>query len=132
MIDINFREGNRKSFYGDINLSIAGFGAIVEGPITENGSFLFSIRRSYLELVQEAIRLTSVPNYWDFNLKAVYDLSPNDRLTLIGLAGIDKVDFSGESAENNPYGNSDDDQKIYALGLNYKKLFRKGFLEVIF
>jgi len=131
VVDISFREGNRKSFYGDINLSISGFGAIIEGPITENGSFLFSVRRSYLELIQDAIRLTSVPNYWDFNLKAVYDLSPNDRLTLIGLAGIDKIDFSGESAENNPFGNSDDDQKIYALGLNYKKLFRNGYLETV-
>jgi len=131
VIDISFREGSRKAFYGDINLSIAGFGGIFEGPISDKGSFLFSVRRSYLELVRDAIRLTSVPNYWDFNLKAVYDISPNDKLTLIGLSGIDKIDFSGESAENNPYGNSEDDQKTYALGINYKKLLRNGFIETV-
>jgi len=131
VIGINFREGSRKKIYNDINLSIAGFGGIIEGPISKNGSFLFSARRSYLELIKNSIRLTSVPNYWDFNLKAVYDFSKSDKLTLIGLLGLDKIDFSGESAENNPYGNSKDDQSTLAVGVNYKKLFRKGFLQTV-
>ncbi|MEO6696167.1 MAG: TonB-dependent receptor, partial [Ignavibacteria bacterium] len=129
VISINFREGSRKKIFNDINLSIAGFGGIIEGPITKKGSFLFSARRSYLELIKNSIRLTSVPNYWDFNLKANYDLSKTDKLTLIGLLGLDKIDFSGESAENNPYGNSKDDQKTLAVGINYRKLFKKGYLQ---
>ena len=131
VININFREGSRKNFFGDVNLSIAGFGAIFEGPLTSKGSYLFSVRRSYLELVKSAIRLTSVPNYWDINLKVVYDLSPKDKLSLIGLSGIDKIDFSGESAEDNPYGNSNSNQNTYATGINYKKLFRKGFIQTV-
>ena len=63
VIDINFREGSKKKFYSDINLSIAGFGCIFEGPLSEKGSYLFSVRRSYLELIKNSIRLTSVPNY---------------------------------------------------------------------
>lgn len=129
VIDISFREGSRKKFYKDINLSIAGFGVILEGPLLNNGSFLFSARRSYLELIKSAIRLTSVPNYWDFNLKAVYDLSPTDKLSLIGLTGLDKIDFSGESAEDNPYGNSNSNQNTYVAGVNYKKLFRNGYIQ---
>ncbi|HMQ69652.1 MAG TPA: TonB-dependent receptor [Ignavibacteria bacterium] len=131
VISINFREGSRKNFFGDVNLSIAGFGAIFEGPLSDKGSYMFSLRRSYLELVKSAIRLTSVPNYWDINLKATYDLSPKDKLTLIGLSGIDKVDFSGESAEDNPYGNSNSNQNTYVAGINYKKLFKKGFLQTV-
>lgn len=131
VISINFKEGSRKKLYKDINLSIAGFGGIFEGPLSEKGSFMFSVRRSYLELIKDAIRLTSVPNYWDFNLKTTYDISPNDKLTLIGLLGLDKIDFSGESADDNPYGNSTDDQKTLALGINYKKLFRNGYLQTV-
>ncbi|MEO8446020.1 MAG: TonB-dependent receptor [bacterium] len=131
VININFKEGSRKKLYKDINLSIAGFGGIFEGPLSEKGSFMISIRRSYLELIKDAIRLTSVPNYWDFNLKTTFDISPNDKLTLIGLLGLDKIDFSGESADDNPYGNSTDDQKTLALGINYKKLFRKGYLQTV-
>jgi outer membrane receptor for ferrienterochelin and colicin len=129
VIDINFREGSKKNFYQDINLSIAGFGGIFEGPFLNNGSFLFSVRRSYLELIKSAIRLTSVPNYWDFNLKIAYDLSSTDKLSVIGLTGLDKIDFSGESAEDNPYGNSNSNQNTYVAGVNYKKLFRKGYVQ---
>ena len=131
VIDISFREGSKKKFYSDINLSIAGFGGIFEGPLSEKGSYLFSVRRSYLELIKNSIRLTSVPNYWDFNLKADYEISPKDKITLIGLLGLDKIDFSEESAENNPYGNSQDDQKTLAAGINYKKLFKKGFIQTV-
>jgi hypothetical protein len=120
---------NKKKIYKDVNLSIAGFGGIFEGPIWDKGTFMFSARRSYLELIKNSIRLTSVPNYWDFNLKTTYDFSSTDKLTLIGLLGLDKIDFSGESAEDNPYGNSTDDQKTLALGLSYKKLFKNGYIQ---
>ena len=129
VISINFKEGSRKKIYNDINLSIAGFGGIIEGPLSKKGSFLFSARRSYLELIKNSIRLTSVPNYWDFNLKAVYDISKNDKLIFIGLLGLDKVDFSGESDANNQYGNSNADQKTLGAGINYRKLFKKGYLQ---
>jgi outer membrane receptor for ferrienterochelin and colicin len=131
VIDINFKEGSRKKFYKDINLSISGFGAILEGPFLNDGSFLFSARRSYLELIKSAIRLTSVPNYWDFNLKIAYDLTPKDKLILIGLLGLDKIDFSGESAENNPFGNSKDDQQTFGSGINYRKLIKNGFVQTV-
>lgn len=129
VINIKFKEGSRKKFYSDINLSIAGFGGIFEGPVSNNGSFLFSVRRSYLELIKNSIRLTSVPNYWDFNLKANYDFSRTDKLTVIGLLGLDKVDFSAESAADSPYGNSIDNQTTLGAGVNYKKIFRNGYLQ---
>ncbi|MEP7146647.1 MAG: TonB-dependent receptor [bacterium] len=129
VINIKFKEGTKKKFYKDINLSIAGFGGIFEGPLSNKGSVMFSVRRSYLELIRNAIRLSSVPNYWDFNLKASYDLSPSDKLTLIGLLGLDKINFSGDQVGNNPYGNSNDNQKTLGVGINYKKLFRKGYLQ---
>ena len=129
VINIKFKEGSRKEFYTDVNLSISGFGAVVEGPLSEKGSVLFSVRRSYLELIHNAIRLTSVPNYWDVNLKAVFDLTPTDKLTYIGLLGLDKIDFSGESAEDNPFGNSSSDQTTIGTGVSYKKLFSKGYLQ---
>ncbi|MBX7041353.1 MAG: TonB-dependent receptor [Ignavibacteria bacterium] len=129
VVDISFRDGSKKNFFGDINLSIAGFGGLFEGPISENGSYLVSVRRSYLELLKNSIRLTSVPNYWDVNLKTTYSFSPTDKVSLIGLLGLDKIDFSGESAENNPYGNSLNNQNTLATGVNYTKLLRKGYWE---
>ncbi len=131
VVNISFREGNIKRIYSDINLSMAGFGGMLEGPLTEKGSFLFSVRRSYLELLHKAIRLSAVPNYWDFNLKAVYDFNENNKLSLIGLMGLDKIDLSGDTDDENPYGDANSNQKSFAAGLNHRRIFDKGFLQTI-
>jgi len=131
VVDISFREGSRKRYYSDINLSMAGFGGMFEGPITEKGSFLFSVRRSYLELLHSAIQLSAVPNYWDFNLKAVYDFDENNKLSLIGLMGLDKIGFSGETDDENPFGDAKSNQKTVATGLNFRNIFSKGFVQTI-
>jgi len=136
VMDIKFREGQRKSFLADINLSTAGFGAVVEGPmLSKNGSYLFSFRRSYLNLIRSAIRLAAVPNYWDFNLKAVYDINKNNKLTFIGIAGLDKISFEGSASEvsdENPYGNAKGDQEQFTAGFNLTTLFKKGFIQTTF
>ncbi|CAN5551829.1 TonB-dependent receptor [soil metagenome] len=134
VIDVKFREGSRKKFYSDINLSIGGFGGVFEGPLfSEKGSYMISVRRSYLELLKSAIQLSAVPNFWDINLKMNYDLSPNDKLLLIGFSGIDKINFDGNKNDDldDPYGKAISNQNTYVLGLNYKKIFGKGFLETV-
>jgi hypothetical protein len=132
IMDIRLREGSRERFLSDINLSTAGFGGVIEGPLFgNNSSFLFSARKSYLNLIRGAIRLSAVPDYWDFNLKAVYDISKNNKLTFIGLGGIDKIKFEGEASEisdDNPYGNAVGDQWQYSAGITLKSLFRDGYI----
>lgn len=134
-LDIKFREGYRKSFLSDINLSTAGFGGVFEGPLfTKKGSFIFSVRRSYLNLIRGAIRIAAVPNYWDFNLKTVYDISKNNKLTFIGIGGLDDISFEGDASEisdENPYGNAKGDQQQFSAGFNWKTLFKKGYVQTV-
>lgn len=135
IMDIRFREGYRKKFLSDINLSTAGFGGIFEGPLfSQKGSFIISARKSYLNLIKGAIRLAAVPDYWDFNLKADYDFNNNTKLSLIGIGGLDKISFINDSKEisdENPYGKVIGDQQQFTVGLNLKKLFKKGYWQMI-
>lgn len=135
VMEIKFREGQRKSFFSDINLSSAGFGGVFEGPLfTKKGSFLFSARRSYLNLIRGAIRLAAVPNFWDFNFKTVYDINSKNKLSLVGVAGIDDIKFEGSESEisdDNPFGKAEGKQRQLAGGINWKFLFRKGYLQNI-
>jgi hypothetical protein len=135
VMHISFREGYRKRFLSDINLSTAGFGGVFEGPLfSKKGSFLFSVRKSYLNLIRGAIRLAAVPDYWDFNLKTVYDFNKNTKLTFVGVGGLDKISFEGESSEisdENPYGKAKGDQKQFTAGFNLKNLFRKGYIQTV-
>lgn len=133
VVDIRFREGNKKKFFSDINLSVGGFGGVFEGPLfSEKGSYLVSVRRSYLELLKGAIQLSAVPNFWDINLKLNYDFSPYDKLSFIGFGSIDKINFDGDDTDNldDPYGKAFSNQNNYVMGFNYTKIFKKGYLQV--
>lgn len=133
VVDIKFRDGSKTNFYNNVELSMVGFGGMFEGPITKKASYLVSVRRSYLDLMKGAIRLSAVPNYWDVNMKLSYNLDDNNRISLIGFSSLDKINFKSEDAEtvdDLPY-NSDVDTKVYTAGVNYQHTFRDGYVQAV-
>ncbi|NQU06153.1 MAG: TonB-dependent receptor plug domain-containing protein, partial [Calditrichaeota bacterium] len=100
VLDLNLREGSRERFMGQLALSMAGVGANCEGGFADKrGSYLISFRKSYLEAIKDAIDLTATPKYWDTQFKIAYDLSPLDKLSLIGIYGDDKIEIEQEDAD---------------------------------
>jgi Carboxypeptidase regulatory-like domain/TonB-dependent Receptor Plug Domain len=135
VLNVKFREGYRKRFLSDINLSTAGFGGVFEGPLfSKKGSFLVSARRSYLNLIRGAIRIAAVPNYWDFNVKTVYDINQNNKLEFLGIAGLDDISFEGDASkisDDNPYGKAKGNQQEFTAGFNWKSLFKNGYVQTV-
>lgn len=132
VVDIKFREGSKTNRYNNLELSMIGFGGTFEGPITKKSSYLVSVRRSYLDLMKGAIRLSAVPNYWDFNVKLNYDLDDNNKISLLGVSGLDKISFDtkdAKSVDDEPF-NSDVNTKFVTIGANYMHFFNKGYLQV--
>lgn len=109
IMDVQYRSGDKNNFNGKVDVGIAGGGIILEGPLQEGkSSYLVSARKSYLDLILTSTGLTAVPNYSNFNLKATYDISEKHKLSLIGLAGIDKINFKGFEDEDDPFIESTD------------------------
>jgi outer membrane receptor protein involved in Fe transport len=103
IMDIQYREGDKHNLTGKFDLGIAGAGLVLEGPIQkEKSSFLFSARKSYLDLILSSTNLTAVPNYTNFNLKATYQLSGKHKLEIIGMGGIDKININGFDTGDEP------------------------------
>ncbi len=129
IMNIRFREGNRERFNGQLDLNWAGFGGVFEGPVfDQQGSWLFSARRSYLEWVIKMFDVgTSVaPSYGDIQGKLVYDLSDQHRITVLGILADSHSSSTKQVADENAmiaYG----DQDIYefAAGLNWRALWSK-------
>ena len=127
IMEINFREGNRDELDGQLDLNFAGFGGTAEGPLFGTwGSWMVSLRRSYLDLLVEAINIgTSVaPRYGDFQGKLVLDLDTHNRLSLLTLWGDDQISSDKEIAEENDmivYGDQDIIQRT--TGLNWRFLW---------
>ena len=92
VLQVTQREGNRTQFGGWATLGFAGAGAILEGPINAGkGSWVMSARRSFLDLFTQDVGFGGVPVVYSFNGKAVYDVSPRDRIWMVNVAGIDEI-----------------------------------------
>lgn len=137
--NITTREGTRNSVLdGNINISMAGFGGVLEGAINNGkGSWLFSARNSFLSLLKDAIGLSAVPVYNDMQFKLVYDLSSKHKLSLSVIYGNDILDEESDP-DNSDYalaGKIDSvslsieniKQYQYAAGATLKSLWNNSF-----
>ncbi len=130
VMELSFREGNRDELDGQLDMAFAGFGFTGEGPIANGqGSWLFSARRSFLDLLVDAIGTGVAPEYSDYQGKLVYDPTPNDKLTLLGVMGIDYIGFGKDQAiedGNITYGKTDVIEGV--SGVNWRHLWNaKGY-----
>jgi hypothetical protein len=128
--NITLRDGNRETLSGELNLSATGFGAIAEGPLGPSGSFLFSARRSYLDLLFKAAGFSFIPAYWDFQLKVTQDVDAANRVSFLGIGALNTVSFTNESADDR-YDNSrilSPEQNQYFTGLTWQHFLDRGVL----
>lgn len=125
IMSLSFREGNREERDIQLDLNFAGIGLVGEGPINKGkGSWMFSARRSYLDLLVDAIGSGVVPKYSDYQGKVVYDLSAKHRLSVLGILGVDYINFDRESAiEEGNVTDGKSDGYEYAAGVNWRYLW---------
>lgn len=133
VMDLSFREGNRTEFDAQLDLNFAGFGGVVESPIGGGrGSWVFSARRSYVDIIVDWIEAGTVPTYSDCQGKLVYDLSDRHRITVLDVLGIDKSDLTRDEVidtKENEYGGYD--AVVNTGGVNWRYLWGgKGFSNV--
>lgn len=128
VMSISLRPGNRDHFQGTVDAGIAGFGVAGEGPIGNRGSWILSARKSYLELIKEAVQLKSVPHYQDAFAKMDYEFSPATKLTLLGMGGIDEISTSANEEEPLGFQGLTQENYQYSTGMVLRQLFGKfGF-----
>jgi hypothetical protein len=90
-MDIRFREGNRNATDGKLDLSFAGAGGYFETPISNKGSILLGVHRSFLDLFEKLFDYGGVPIYNNIQGKITYDLSNSQKLSAIFLGGDDRI-----------------------------------------
>ncbi|MFA6468116.1 MAG: TonB-dependent receptor [Bacteroidota bacterium] len=132
VLTIDLREGRQDRVGGKATISASQFGLNLEGPTDQNGEFLFSARRSYLDFIFKAAGFGFVPEYWDFLGKVNYRLSPKDQLNAISIVALDNVKLFNETEEKR-YKNSrilSSDQTQFLGGLSWRHLLDKGFTNI--
>ncbi len=104
VVMVNSREGRRiEGVSGNANISMAGAGGIFEGGFASGrGSWLVSVRKSYLDLIKGAIGLSAVPKYYDGQFKVAYDFNPMHKLSISGIYGNDYINIEGNTDDTFP------------------------------
>ena len=125
---VDLREGNREEIDGEAQLGMAGAGLLLEGPLPAGrGSWIASGRRSYLDLIVDAIGTGSVPRYSDLQGKLSWDPSSRHRFSLLGIAGFNAIDFEpGDTSTDEDFIVNETDQLV--AGAGWRWLWsRRGF-----
>ena len=98
ILDFKQRKGNDEKLAGSLMLGSSDLGLSLEGPIGKNSTFIFSVRRSYLQILFKALKLPFLPTYNDAQFKHNIKLDSKNELTFIGLGAID--DFKLNASAN--------------------------------
>lgn len=104
IIDLRYREGNRESFNGQVNLSVIGYGAQLEGPLGGGkGSWMFSGNRSYLDLIAGLLDTGTPSDFFDLQGKVTYDLGLRDRVSVLAVGGSSRTEYDPQGRERFDY-----------------------------
>jgi outer membrane receptor protein involved in Fe transport len=129
VLQIAQREGRRDHAAALATVGFAGAGLVAEGPLgsSRRGSWILSARRSFLDLFTDDTGIGGVPVLYTVNAKAVYDLSPRDRVWLVNITGIDEIrlGLTEDSDLDSELGNLDINYDGWraATGFNWQRVF---------
>ena len=93
-MEFSFKEARTDEWTANMVVGTSDLGLTLEGPTGENSSLIFSMRRSYLQFVFEALGLPFLPIYNDYQFK--WTARPDDKnaITVIGLGALDDFELN--------------------------------------
>jgi hypothetical protein len=143
VFDFTQKDGNPDGINANVTVGSSDYGLTLDGPIGKNTSYIFSVRRSYLQFLFTALKLPFLPIYNDSQFKVKTKLNAKNEITLIGLGALDQFELNEaandgvtdeETLERNRYilGNiASNDQWNYTVGASYKHFADKSFQQVV-
>lgn len=134
VLTIENRPGSPEGVRGDVTLGATEAALTLDGPLGGSANWLFSVRRSYLQFLFEALGLPIRPDYWDAQLRLEAEPTDRDRFLLVGIGAIDEFGIvrpgPEDDFENQEIFESvlDNDQRSYTVGGSWRRLLGSGFV----
>lgn len=104
VLQFDQRAGNMRKMQANFRVSASEAALTLEGPMFKgqkeeaSGSYIFSIRRSYLQLLFELIGLPIRPSFWDYQYKVDQKIDEYNSIIFTGIGAID--DFTLKAPED--------------------------------
>ena len=135
------KDANTDKISGNFRIGSSEAGLTFEGPINisknKETSFIFSVRRSYLQFIFKAFGFSFLPDYWDYQMKIKHKIDDFNYLNFIGIGSVDKLTVN-ESDEFNFENESQIEQipiinqKSRTFGVSWKRIYKNksGFFNL--
>ena len=135
------KEANIDKISGNFRIGSSEAGLTFEGPLNlfqnKETSFIFSVRRSYLQFLFKAFGFSFLPDYWDYQMKIKHKIDNFNYLNFIGIGSIDEL-IVNESDEFNFENESQIEQipiinqKSQTFGVSWKRIYKNknGFFNL--
>ncbi len=127
--NISYRQPSSDGIHGSANLNMAGFGGKFESPFAdESGSIIISGRRSYLDLIAEAINTRGAPRYGDFQVKSTWEPDEDNRLTFLNIYGDSEIASTQEEGRDDGWHTYLESRNLQnTTGLNWRRIHSDYF-----
>ncbi|MDE0634222.1 MAG: TonB-dependent receptor [Candidatus Poribacteria bacterium] len=129
VIDIYSQNSSPENLRGKFNLNLLYSEGLLQGKIGEKGYWYAAGRRSYIDLFIgnlsfAAGAFTAFPRFWDYQLKAGYDLSEKHQLFFNLFASGDKfaITLDGENVDEDFRGNTSFDSGFEGGGFHLRSI----------
>ncbi|MDP1621958.1 MAG: TonB-dependent receptor [Bacteroidales bacterium] len=105
----------------------------LNGLVTKNSSLIFSVRRSYLQLLFSALKLPFLPTYNDYQFKYKIDLDKRNQISVISIGALDNNKLNTGIANPDAFQRyilqslPVNDQWSYVFGLVYRHFRARGY-----
>jgi hypothetical protein len=103
VVDVALRNPRTDQVGGKLNINMLGADALIEGPVSDDQSFYFAARRSYIDLLVKQVEQNGItlqiPNYSDYQGKYIKKLGGGDKLTfhVQGASDVLSLNVGGSS-----------------------------------
>ena len=132
VIEFKQKDGNSEKMEVQGTLGSSEVALTLDGPVGNNTTYIFSARRSYLQLLFSVLELPFLPTYNDMQFKVKTRFNKKNELTFIGLGAYDVSELNLDA-------NKTEDQKYilnylpvneqwgYTFGIVYKHYREKSY-----
>ncbi len=143
VLDFTQKDGNADRMRTNFTLGASEVGLTFDGPLNDKTSYIFSVRRSYLQFLFSIIGLPFLPTYNDAQFKVKHRINQKNEITFLGVGAFDtfKLNEAAAANETDPAARQEklylignlpvNEQWNYTVGSNYKHFSGKGFQNII-
>jgi len=137
ILDFKQKEGSKDKTNLQVTLGASEAALTLDGPIGDKSTYIFSIRRSYLQFLFSALGLPFLPTFNDYQFKLKTNIDNKNQFTIISIGSLDNLSLNNNI--KNPDASQEyllsqipiNNQWSYTFGTVYKHFFKHGHHTVV-